>query len=123
MPINRTALINGLHDLADFLTANPPLPAPNGFVSVHYLPRGDDNARRAEVDHIAARLGSEINSELQEHGHYQTEISFGPVSYVALAIDAAQMARHRALNSYAGCVEPDPPEASGTAETTNREAA
>ncbi|MCC5580525.1 hypothetical protein IMZ11_33395 [Microtetraspora sp. AC03309] len=106
---HRPRLVAGLRALADFLEANPEIPAPRN-VTVHHFPkRANDAEICAEVDAIAARLGSEIDPQEREHGHYSASINFGPVSYKAVAIVAATRARHEAESSYVGCVQPDAP--------------
>ena len=42
-----------------------------------------------------------------ENGCYETYRVFGPVAYRVIAITKARMARHRAEDSYWGCVTPD----------------
>ncbi|GAA5082395.1 hypothetical protein HNP84_003922 [Thermocatellispora tengchongensis] len=103
----RKALINGLHDLADFFETNPDVPVPQYGITASYFPyRGPDEEITGEVDRIAALLGSSIDPESLPHGHYKTHISFGPVTYEAVAILAARRARHDAAASYYGCVTP-----------------
>ncbi|MGP3934242.1 hypothetical protein [Nonomuraea sp. KM88] len=105
---HRTALINGLLDLAAFLETHPDLPVPPS-VTVHHFPRQDgDAAQRAEIDRLAALLGTDTNHEDALHGHYATSRMFGPIEYRAVAILAAARARYDAEISYRGCIQPDP---------------
>ena len=58
-----TALVNGLLDLAAFLEANPDVPVPPRL-TVHHFPRQDTDAdMRAEIDQIAALLGTPIDPD------------------------------------------------------------
>ncbi|WP_219465664.1 hypothetical protein [Nonomuraea rhizosphaerae] len=104
---HRPALITGLRDLADFLETNPDIPVRHPWVALYHFPDGaTDQDRRDQIDKIAAYLGSEIDpTDLPDH--YQTRISFGPVTYKAIAISTDARARHNALSTYTGCVEPD----------------
>ncbi|MGW3352092.1 hypothetical protein ACWDA3_53110 [Nonomuraea rubra] len=103
---HRTALINGLLDLAAFLEAHPDLPIPPS-VTVHHFPRQDSDAdQRAEIDQLAALLGSEIDYEDFPYDHYGTSRLFGPVEYRAVAVLAAARARFDAETSYRGCIQP-----------------
>ncbi|MEU8321186.1 hypothetical protein AB0C33_22785 [Nonomuraea sp. NPDC048881] len=103
----RTALINGLLDLAAFLEAHPDVPVTTS-VTVDHFPRHHTDAEKcADIDQIAARIGSTIDQADIPYGHYSTSRFFGPVEYRAVAILAAARARHDAEASYRGCVQPD----------------
>ncbi|MEV4073012.1 hypothetical protein [Nonomuraea fuscirosea] len=105
---HRTALINGLLDLAAFLEAHPDVPV-SSSVTVHHFPcQASDADQCAEIDQIAALVGSQIDFEDSPYGHYATSCLFGPVEYRAVAILAAARARHDAETSYRGCIQPDP---------------
>ncbi|MGW0807178.1 hypothetical protein [Nonomuraea sp. NPDC002799] len=104
---HRSALINGLLDLAAFLETHPDLPA-SSSVTLHHFPKQDnDTDLRAEIDQIATRVGSPIDFEDSPYGHYATSVFFGPVEYRAVAILAAARERHDAEASYRGCIQPD----------------
>lgn len=104
---HRRALINGLLNLAIFLEAHPDVPV-SSSVTLHHFPNHDtDEDLRAEIDQIAARVGSRIDFEDSPYGHYATSVHFGPVEYRAVAILSAARARHDAESSYRGCIEPD----------------
>ncbi|MEU7004498.1 hypothetical protein [Nonomuraea sp. NPDC046570] len=105
--INRTALITGLRDLAAFLEANPDLPVPRGATVHHFPRRVNDVDLCAEVDQIAAHLGTVVDAEEIPHGHYSTSIHFGPVEYKAVAILSDARARYAAHDSYHGCIQPE----------------
>lgn len=102
------ALINGLLDLAAFLEEHPDLPVSPSLTLHHFSRQDSDADQRAEIDQIAARVGSPIDYEDSPYGHYATSVFFGPVEYRAVAISAAARARHAAESSYHGCVQPDP---------------
>lgn len=107
MTHDRTAIITGLRHLADFLDAHPDIPVSASVPLYHFARRGSDTDQRAEIDQIAARLGSPVQEE-SPYGHYTTAISFGPIQYRAVAITHQARARHNADASYHGCVHPDP---------------
>jgi hypothetical protein len=80
----RSRLIAGLRGLAEFLESTPEAPAPQ-HADVHVFPRhGTDAEQRAEIDAIAAHIGTETQETIG--GHYITVRRFGPVEYRAVAI-------------------------------------
>lgn len=107
MTKDRNAIITGLRDLADFLDARPDIPITGCVPLYHFAARGTDADQRAEIEQIAALLGTPIEAQTP-YGHYVTTISFGPIQYRAVAITAAARARHDADDSYRGCIQPDP---------------
>ncbi|MER6946531.1 hypothetical protein ABT294_21105 [Nonomuraea sp. NPDC000554] len=109
MPYNhRDAFITGLYELADFLEANPDIPAPTRGAVHHFPLSGTDDEQRAAIDQIAARLGAPVDEDDTPYGHYATSRFFGPIEYRAVAIPGTSRARHAADASYYGCVLPDP---------------
>src|SRR5260370_42423524 len=81
----RAALIGGRRALADYLESNPEVPAP-GYADVFILPADGPCAEtRAEIDVIAARLGTTARPAASGR-HYVVTRSFGPVEYRAVAI-------------------------------------
>jgi hypothetical protein len=103
---HRADFINGLLDLAAFLEAHPDVPVPPS-VTVHHFPgQASDADQCAEIDQIAALLGSETDHEDSPYDHHATSRLFGPVEYRAVAILAAARARYDAETSYRGCIEP-----------------
>ncbi|MEU1388500.1 MULTISPECIES: hypothetical protein [unclassified Nonomuraea] len=107
---HRRELINGLLNLAIFLETHPDVPAPPGVTLHHFPDHEADEDMRADIDQIAALIGSPIEFEDSPYGHYATSVHFGPVEYRAVAILAAAKARHDALNSYRDCIQPDAPQ-------------
>ncbi|MEO3804893.1 hypothetical protein [Nonomuraea sp. B1E8] len=103
----RTALINGLLELAAFLEANPSVPVTKNVIVNHFPRHLTDAEMCAEIDQIAARVGSTIDQTDLPHGHYATSRFFGPVEYRAVAVLATARARHAAHSSYHGCIQPD----------------
>jgi hypothetical protein len=99
-------VIAGLRSLAAFLEANPDVPAPR-HVDVTGFASGSDEAKRAEIDKVAALISSEIDADYLRGGHYRTSRNFGPVHFAAVAIPSAASARHQALMSYEGAVTPE----------------
>ncbi|TMR93035.1 hypothetical protein [Nonomuraea basaltis] len=105
---DRDALIAGLIALAGFLKANSQVPTSVAIVTIRAFPaNGPDDQMRAEVDKVAALLGTEIDPDHLPHGHYMTGIDFGPVRYEFTAILAAARARHAAVDSYRDCIRTD----------------
>ncbi|MGP3965104.1 hypothetical protein ACTWPT_55070 [Nonomuraea sp. 3N208] len=108
MQNERDALIAGLIALAGFLKANPEVPVSLAPVILRaFSANGPDHQMCAEVDKVAALLGTEIDPDHLPYGHYMTAIDFGPVRYEFIAILAAARARHAAEDSYRGCIKID----------------
>ncbi|MET7333324.1 hypothetical protein [Nonomuraea sp. NPDC005650] len=108
MSNDRDALIAGLIALAGFLKANPAIPVSVAPVIIRAFPaNGPDHQMRAEVDKVAALLGTEIDPDHLPHGHYMTSIAFGSVRYEFTAILAAARARHAAEDSYRDSIKID----------------
>jgi len=84
-PVERAALIKGFRALADFLEANPDVPAPSYTDVYTFPPNGECAEMRAEIDAIAGLLGSQAR-ETASRQHYTVTRSFGPVEYRAVAI-------------------------------------
>jgi hypothetical protein len=82
----RTRLIAGLRDLADFLDRNPEVPAPWGTDLLVFPPEGSDAEMFAEIDAIAGRIGVTASDTDSPAGHYSAVRAFGPVQYRAVAI-------------------------------------
>jgi hypothetical protein len=80
---DRSALVSGLRDLADYLESNPSLPA-NSPIIYAFPPTATWEEMRAEIDAAAAVLG--VAAHLEGGGHYVASQSFGPVEYRAVAI-------------------------------------
>ena len=76
---SRTRIIQGLHDAARWLEANPGIPVPSS-VTIHYTATD-----RGEVGRIAAEAGEEASGH---GGFHETRHHFGPVDYKAVAISS-----------------------------------
>ncbi|MBV9379719.1 MAG: hypothetical protein JOY82_16500 [Streptosporangiaceae bacterium] len=85
----RIRLIAGLRALARFLEDHADVPAPQYADVLIFPPDGADDEMRAEIDKIAAGIGSDAIEESPVHGHYVASRSFGPVEYRAVAIPHA----------------------------------
>ena len=85
----RTRLIAGLRDLAEFLDQNPQVPAPRYTDLLVLPPRGTDAETFAEVDVIAGQIGVTASQNDTPDGHYIASRYFGPVQYRAVAIPQA----------------------------------
>ncbi|MEV4374017.1 hypothetical protein AB0J71_43650 [Nonomuraea sp. NPDC049637] len=108
MQNDRDALIAGLIAMAGFLKANSQIPISMAPVIIRAFPSsGPDDQMCAEVDQVAALLGTEIDPDNVLHGHYMTCIDFGPVRYEFIAILAAARIRHAAVHSYRDCIQTD----------------
>ncbi len=108
MSNDRDALIAGLISVAGFLKAHPQVPTSIAPVIIRAFPaNGPDDEMRAEVDKVAAVLGTEIDADHLPYDHYMTGIGFGPVRYEFIAILATARARHAAVDSYRECIQTD----------------
>jgi hypothetical protein len=85
-PDERARLINGLHDLAEFLDQNPDLPAPLWADLMVFPPLGSDAEMFANVDVIAELIGTTASDAGSPAGHYTAARHFGPVQYRVIAI-------------------------------------
>ncbi|MEW9554075.1 hypothetical protein [Nonomuraea sp. NPDC050783] len=105
---DRDAVIAGLVALAGLFKANPQVPVPLASVIIRaFAANGTDDEMRAEVDRVAALLGTALDSHHLPYDHYLTAIEFGPVRYEFIAILAAARARHAAADSYRDSVQID----------------
>jgi hypothetical protein len=95
----RTRLVQGLRDIADFLDQHPDIPADHPSLVLLHL------ADRQEVDRIAAMLGVR-STENTRSTHYRAGISFGPIRYEALSIARTEMAARTALQTDSTNVTP-----------------
>jgi hypothetical protein len=91
-PEERARVIAGLRDLADFLDRNPQVPAPCLIDLFVFPPSGSDAEMFAEIDVIAALIGTTASDADSPAGHYSALRGFGPVQYRAVAIPNS--ARH-----------------------------
>ncbi len=92
---DRTAFIQGLRELADFLTVNPNMPV-RDTVEIQVCAAGaTDDERRAFVDRAALAMGVEAFDPHNEGQHWQAGLRFGPIHLFALAIDDAHMRDYR----------------------------
>ncbi|MEU6744586.1 hypothetical protein [Streptosporangium sandarakinum] len=105
---HRADLARGLVSLAVFTLTHRDVPIPSVVTVTHYA-KGNDEEIRAEIDRIAALLGTTPDPGGAEHDHYTTAISFGPVTYQAVGILSAAHARYQAQTSYEDCITLDPP--------------
>ena len=103
---DRADFITGLRQLADYLDTHRDIPVP-GWASITFHADAVENGGREQVSQIADALGTGIDPYSSET-HYRTgERKFGPITYGAVSISDAEMARYYALNSYRDCVTPD----------------
>jgi hypothetical protein len=106
-PATRQALITGLRALADYLDQNPAVPVPTYGTEIYLSASSTDDGGCAQVRQFARQLGIAVPNDISYSGHYEAARQFGPVGYRMIAISDAAMARHRAADTYYGCVIPD----------------
>jgi hypothetical protein len=106
-PATRQAYITGLRDLADYLARHPAVPVPKYGTVIHLSAASADDDGCAQVTRFARHTGAALDNRLAISGHYEAARAFGPVGYQMTAISDAAMARHRAADTYYGCVTPD----------------
>jgi hypothetical protein len=90
----RTRLIAGLRDLADFLDRNPEVPVPWRTDLLVFPAEGSDAEMFAEIDAIAEQIGVTASDADSPAGHYSAVRGFGPVQYRAVAIPHAARGDH-----------------------------
>jgi hypothetical protein len=83
--VQRADVVQGLIDLAAFLTTHPEVPIWAQGLDLTWFPGGSDAERLDGVDHIASLIGEA--PERRTSGNYQVTRHFGPVSYVAVALE------------------------------------
>jgi hypothetical protein len=106
-PGTRQAFTDGLRNLADYLDAHPELPVPPYGLDVSIHADALETGGREQVNQVADAIGTGIDPYSTD-AHYRTgRRTFGPVSYSAISISDAEMARYYARTSYASCVVPD----------------
>lgn len=104
----RAAFIAGLRELADFLAANPAIPAPPFGADILLHVDAAENGGRVQVRQLARLLHATVVDDTPHDGHCYTSRSFGPLTYRIVSIPHSRMARYHALWSYQGCVQPAP---------------
>lgn len=93
--VYRIGVAGGLRNLATFLERRLELPVPR-HVNIHYpVVAESDEAERREVERIAEILGETPGYPYDPH-HYTVRRNFGPVAYIATAINREHMARYLA---------------------------
>jgi hypothetical protein len=97
----RSDLISGLRELADFLEQNPEVPAPRWADLMVFPPASTDREMKAGIDAVAALIGADIEDGTADDGHYTTGRGFGAVQYRAVGIPARWRAVRRARMFYA----------------------
>ena len=85
----RSGLIAGLRELAEFLDQHPQVPAPRRTDLFVFPQDGSDAEMFAEIDVIAAEIGATATDADSPAGHYSAVRDFGPVQYRAVAIPRA----------------------------------
>ena len=80
----RAEFLTGLRSLIDYLECNPDVPLTSHSVVYAFPADGEWDAKRAEIDRIAALVG--VPAARSFGGHYLAVRAFGPVEYRAVAI-------------------------------------
>jgi hypothetical protein len=107
-PATRQAFITGLRVLADYLDRHPAVPVPRYGTEIHVTADSTDHGGCGQVNQFARQLAIPAPQSISDSGHYEAIRFFGPVGYKMTAISDHAMARHRAADTYYGCVTPDP---------------
>ena len=81
--VARARFINGLRDLATFLSAHFGYPVPDSAEITIFPDGASYPARRAAVDRLALVLGVPVRDSL---GHHSAERAFGPIRYRVVAV-------------------------------------
>ncbi|MGW0827359.1 hypothetical protein [Streptomyces sp. NPDC002845] len=81
---DRAAFIAGLHELVDFLTANPAVLVPRYASFGVFVDAPDSGTRREGAEHVAAPLGVPVE-DIGE-GYYNARRDFGPITYSVVAL-------------------------------------
>ena len=100
--------IRSLRELADYLDRHPNIPVPKTGATIQLHASSADYGGRAQVDHIARLLGTDITDDTQNGGHYSAVRTFGVIGYQIVAITEHYTSAFDALMSYRGCVTPAP---------------
>jgi hypothetical protein len=107
-PGAKGSFIRALRELADYLDQNQAVPVPAYGASIMLPASSAEDGGRAQVDRIAALLGTPVYDDTARGGHYWAVRAFGPIGYEIVAITEAYSAASDALMSYRGSVTPDP---------------
>jgi hypothetical protein len=108
----RLEFIAGLHALADYLAAHPGIPVPPHGADILLHVDAAEDGGCLQVRQIARQLQASVTDETPHDGHCYATRSFGPLAYRVISIPHSRMARHQALWSYDGCIDPATPAAS-----------
>ncbi|HEV2377581.1 MAG TPA: hypothetical protein VGS19_36130 [Streptosporangiaceae bacterium] len=106
-PAHRQRFILGLRGLAEFLDANPAVPVPLHGEQITVHVNSTEEGGCFQVRQAARLLGVAVTDDTRHGGHFHADKPFGPITYRIVAIPDTCMARHRALWSYHGAVEPE----------------
>lgn len=88
----RTELVAGLRELADFLETRLDVPVDRypDDVRVRVFAHGNREQMRAQVEYAARLMGAEIVDETGDGGHYKARREFGQISYEMVGVLARQ---------------------------------
>jgi hypothetical protein len=98
--------VGGLRYLADCLATYSDIPVPAYGHLINVNVNTPEEGGCFQVRKAARILGVPVSDQTSSGGHYYAEKTFGCITFRIVSIPQACMARHRALYSYDGCVQP-----------------
>jgi hypothetical protein len=108
-PSDRDQVITGLRQLADYLEQHPGVPVSlRGWRLGVYDLHHEDRDGMAEVDRVAAILGTAATDQTATGGLYYASRQFGPVGYEMVRVPRQQREACQAVMSCYGAVTPAP---------------
>lgn len=103
--LHRGAIIQGLHDFANWLREHPDVPVPTHNIEILRSIRADsDEAEVAELRRAAEAAETTANFDKT---HPDMTVDFGPVTYRLYMIPEKAQQMHDARDSYCGSVQVD----------------
>jgi hypothetical protein len=73
----RSSLIAGLRDLANFLEGRPDIPVPLWADVLVFPPVSTDKEMKEEIDRIAALIDTSVKDQIGDEGRYTASRKFG----------------------------------------------
>jgi len=105
----RDQVIAGLRQLAGYLEQHPGVPVNlHGWQLGVYDLHREDRDGMAEVDRVAAILGTSVTDQTAAGGLYCASRRFGPVGYEMVRVSRQRREAWQAVMSYYGAVTPAP---------------
>jgi hypothetical protein len=105
----RDQVIAGLRQLAGYLEQHPGVPVNlHGWQLGVYDLHDEDRDGMAEVDRVAAILGTAVTDQTATGGHYHASRQFGPVGYEIVRVTRQRLEACQTAMSYYGAITPAP---------------